>query len=153
MEFNRKNNIITIISEKKNIVLDTEKLILDELEIDCAGEYEKSGFLLYVRTNEGLNFYHFRVEGFWIGFIPAIPANLPAEIAEFFGQLDILVAPFSKSEKNFIEQIEPKMLISFSDFAADLTQILGTEISSGNSYKPKSQDISSEKTSLVILSE
>lgn len=153
MEFTFKNKNITISSEKKNIVLGAESVILDEFVVDVAGEYEKSGFLLYARTSQEITYYHFRAEGLWIGYIPTIPAEIEASIAEFFGQLDILVAPFSKNEKKFLDQIEPKMLVTFSENGADLASVLGEAISSGNNYKLKVSDISTEKTSLVLLSE
>lgn len=151
MEFIRKDNQVIISSEKKEIILGSENITLDTLFIDTPGEYEKGGFLMYVREDEAIRYYHFRVEGYWIGYISGIPTEIPAQILDFLGQLDILVAPFGKTEQKFLEQIEPKMLVSFSDSAADLVQLLGTEVSSGTNYKLKAQDISTEKTSLVIL--
>lgn len=56
-------------------------------------------------------------------------------------------------QKKFIEQIEPRILVSFGDVALELSSIFGPEISSGNSYKLKATDISQDKTALVILSE
>ncbi len=41
-------------------------------------------------------------------------------IFDFFGQLDVLVAPFSKAEQKFLEQIEPKMLVTFAPTGSDL---------------------------------
>lgn len=152
MEFSFKNNIVTISSDKKSIILENNTVTLDGFLVDVAGEYEKSGFLLYSREHDGIKYFHFRVEGYWLAYISLIPSEIPASILDFFGQLDILIAPFSKSEQKFLEQIEPKMLISTKDTASDLVQILGMEVSSGDSYKLKSQDISSEKTTLVILS-
>lgn len=151
MEFLYKNNTITISSEKKNIVLSDNHVDLDGLQIECAGEYEKSGFLMYVREDQKIHYYMFRVEGFWIGYIPEIPTEIDAKIFDFFGQLDVLVAPFSKTEQKFLEQIEPKMLVTFAPTGSDLVAVLGAEIASGNNYKLKNQDISQDKTSLVIL--
>lgn len=124
MEFSYKNNEITVISDKKHIILAEKKIVLDGLDIECAGEYEKSGFLLYARESAGIFYYLFRAEDQWIAYIPSIPQEIDAKILDFFGQLDILVAPFAKSEQKFLEQIEPKMLVSFSPQASDLTQIL-----------------------------
>lgn len=153
MDFNYKNNSVTLTSEKKSIILNEDSVNLDGLIIDCAGEYEKSGFLMYARTSAEITYYYFRVENLWIGYIPTIPTEIEPAIAEFFGQLDILIAPFSKNEKNFLEQIEPKMLISFSNTGSDLVPVLGECVSNSHSYKLKLQDISSEKTALVLLSE
>lgn len=153
MEFIFKDKAISLNSEKKNISFHHENVNLDGLLIDSAGEYEKSGFLMYAREKDGIRYFSFRVEGFWIGYISEVPTEIPAEIIDFFGQLDVLVAPFGKNEQRFVEQIEPKILVSFAETAMDLSPIFGPEIASGNSYKLKSADISQEKTSLVILSE
>lgn len=96
---------------------------LDGLLIECAGEYEKSGFLMYVREFENVRYFSFRVEGYWVGFISDIPTQIPSDILDFLGQIDILVVPFSKSEQIFIEQIEPKIIISFSPLASDLIPV------------------------------
>ncbi len=106
---------------------------------------------MYVRESAGIFYYLFRAEGNWVAYIPSIPTEIESKILDFFGQLDILVAPFSKSEQKFLEQIEPKMLISFAPNAPDLISALGDAIAHSTSYKLKTQDISSEKTSLVIL--
>lgn len=49
---------------------------------------------MYVREHEGIRYFSFRVEGFWIGYISGIPNEIPAEIIDFLGQLDILLSPF-----------------------------------------------------------
>lgn len=151
MEFTYKDGEIIISSDKKNIILRSESVSLDELNIECAGEYEKSGFLMYVRESNNIRYYYFRVEGNWIGYIPEVPTEIESKILDFFGQLDILVAPFSKSEQKFLEQIEPKLLITSAENASDLSSVFGQEITSGTNYKLRSQDISQEKTAFVIL--
>ena len=151
MEFSLNNTTVSVLSEKKVISLDPTHITLDNLVIDCPGEYEKSGILMYVRQHDGIMYAYFRVEGYWLGFISSVPQEIPADILDFFGQLDILVAPFAKSEQKFIEQIEPKMLVSFAESSSDLVQILGNELNTDGSYKLKAQDITSDKTSFVRL--
>lgn len=151
MDFNYKDWNITISSDKKNIILEKNKIILDELEIDTAWEYEKSGFLMYVREFENILYFYFRVEGNWLAYIPLIPKEIDSKILDLFGNLDILIAPFSKSEQKLIESIEPRMMISFADNSSDLVSIFGEAISDSSSYKLKSSDISLDKTALVIL--
>jgi len=41
MEFLLKNNVLTLESEKKVIELSQESLVLDGMQVDMAGEYEK----------------------------------------------------------------------------------------------------------------
>lgn len=150
MEFAYKSNEIILTSEKKQIVLSGNTLVLDGLTIDTAGEYEKGGFLLYVRDVD-VRYCHFRAEGQWIGYIPEIPAEIDAKTLDFLGQLDILIAPFAKSEQKFLEQIEPRLLISYASNAAELISVLASDATVVSCYKLKSQDVSAEKTSLVIL--
>lgn len=152
MDITYNSQNIEIFSEKKKILLSPENIILDELLIDCPGEYEKWGFLLYAREHNEILYYHFRVEGNWIAYIPQTPSTeIDSQILEFFWQIDILIAPFSKTEQKYLEQIEPKMLVSFKENAADLTPILGEPLVVSSSYRLKSQDISSDKTSFAIL--
>lgn len=152
MEFLYNNNTITVSSDKKSITLDGNLMELDGLSITCSGEYEKSGFLIYAQDFEDIRFFMFRVEGFWIGYFSQIPTvELPSKIFDFLGNVDILLAPFGKKEQVLLEQIEPKMLVSFGENASELVPVLGQEISSGNSYKLKAQDLSQDKTSFVIL--
>lgn len=151
MDFNYKDWNITISSDKKNIILEKNKIILDELEIDTAWEYEKSGFLMYVREFENILYFYFRVEGNWLAYIPSIPKEIDSKILDLFGNLDILIAPFAKSEQKLIESIEPRMMISFAENSSDLVSIFGEAISDSSSYKLKSSDISLDKTALIIL--
>lgn len=152
MDFLFKDGNVNIISDKKNISLEKDQIILDELSIDSAWEYEKWGFLMYVKEVDMVRYYYFRVEWYWVAYIPVIPQwEMDSKILDFFGQLDILVAPFSISEKKLLEQIEPRMLVTFSEKANDLVWLFGAESYRGDSYKLKSQDISSEKTALIIL--
>lgn len=151
MDFIRKENTVTIVSDKKNIILKPNSILIDDFVISCAGEYEKSGFLFHVRENDGIFYAHFRIEGEWIGYISSIPTDLDTKILDFFGQLDILLAPFSKSEKKLLEQLEPRMLISFSDASQELATLFASEIPASTSYKLKSADINTDKTTIVPL--
>jgi hypothetical protein len=62
MEFTIKNSIIIISSEKKEILLTPEMVVLDGLDIALAGEYEKSGCLMYAWQKNDEKLYHFRTE-------------------------------------------------------------------------------------------
>lgn len=150
MEFSLKNDGVIVTSEKKTIELMPSYVSVDGLSITSAGEYEKSGFLLYAYENE-YRYYTLRAEGMWIGFMPEIPENLDTKVLDFFGQLDILVSPISKGQQKILEQLEPRMLISYSDMASELASILWVELSIQTAYKLRIQDIDSEKTFLIIL--
>ena len=60
MEFSLKNSTITLSSEKKEILLTPETVVLDGLDIALPGEYEKSGCLMYAWRKNDEKLYHFR---------------------------------------------------------------------------------------------
>lgn len=142
---------ITLISEKKEIILQNDAIILDGFLVDVPGEYEKGGFLLYVREYEGIRLAHFRVEGYWCGYMSDIPESMSGDMLDFFGQLDILFAPIEKKHQSLLEQIEPRLLVSYGGGACEMPQVLGVSCEVVSQYRLKSGDISSEKTGLVIL--
>lgn len=151
MEFLFKNGSISVSSDKKNIIFENNTVVLDEFFIDCPGEYEKSGFLLYVRDFDGCFCVHFRAEGEWLGYMSCIPSSSEQKILDFFGQLDILIAPFSREQKSLLDQIEPRMLVAYGEKSGDLATMFGSEIAPSDSYKLKSQDINTDKTTIVPL--
>lgn len=151
MEFTVQDNTIHIVSHKKHIVLDSENVLLDEMKIDCAWEYEKSGFLLYVRKWEQEYIFHFRIEGYWIGYIPAHLTEIDSEKLSFLGQLDILLMPAGKDSQKVIEQIDPKMIITYGEKSGEVPALFGESYEPVQKYKLKSWDISAEKTTCITL--
>ncbi|PID83699.1 hypothetical protein CSB09_04805 [Candidatus Gracilibacteria bacterium] len=151
MEFLVQDGAIQIVSHKKNITLDTTNVLLDGMAITCAGEYEKSGFLLYVKQWNQKWVYHFRVEGYWIAYIPDFVTEIDSDTINFLGQIDILVMPAGKSSQKVIEQIEPKMLVTYGEKASEVPALFGENFEPVTKYKVKASDISVEKTSCVTL--
>jgi hypothetical protein len=62
MEFVYKIGSIQIEFDKKSIILKDQMIDLDGLVIDIAGEYEKSGVLMYAYTKNDERLFHFRAE-------------------------------------------------------------------------------------------
>lgn len=151
MEFLVQNGAINIVSDKKNTILDNEKVSIDEMVIDCAGEYEKSGILLYVNKWDNQWMYYFRIEGYWIGYIPDFLTEIDSEKLKFFGQLDILIMPTAKASHKLIEQIDPKMLITYGEKASEVPALFGENYEPVEKYKLKAGDISVEKTACIVL--
>lgn len=85
MEFIIKNNTPTIISDKKEISLEADKVVLDGLSIELPGEYEKSGCLMYAFSKNDEKLYHFRVEGYWVAYIPTIINDISTDALDFLG--------------------------------------------------------------------
>lgn len=97
MEFSLKDSTITLSSEKKEILLTPETVVLDGLDIAVAGEYEKSGCLMYSWHKNDEKLYHFRTEGYWIAYIPTLLSDISPEALDFLGSVDVLVMPGAKS--------------------------------------------------------
>ncbi|MDD2693487.1 MAG: hypothetical protein PHY14_00975 [Candidatus Gracilibacteria bacterium] len=153
MEFLYKNNALTIESDKKIIEIASSSLVLDGMSVDIPGEYEKGGFLLYVHAENGVNYYHFRVEGYWIAYIPALVTEISGDILEFLGNVDVLVMPGAKSMQVVLEKIEPRLLVTYGELAHEIAVALGSSEPAVTKYKLKEADLSSEKTGCVVMGE
>lgn len=153
MEFLLKNSILTIESEKKTIEFTPTDLILDGMPIEIAGEYEKWGFLLYVQSENGMNYYHFRVEGYWVVYIPTLVTDISGDILEFLGNVDILVMPGARTMHAVLEKIEPRLLVTYGESAHDIALVLGAIEPAVTKYRVKEADLSSEKTGCVVMGE
>ena len=150
MEFTLKNNTITLTSEKREITLAPEKVTLDGLDIEVAGEYEKSGCLMYSFVRDTEQVYHFRVEGYWIAYIPTPVTDISAEALDFLGTVDILVMSGAKSTSTLLEKIEPRLFVTYGPTANEIAVTLGASEAMVK-YKLKETDLSSEKTGCVLL--
>jgi hypothetical protein len=151
MEFVLKGENIIITSEKKEILLSPEKILLDTLDIALPGEYEKSGCLMYAYAKNDEKLYHFRVDGYWIAYVPAPIIDISAEALDFLGTVDILIMSGSKVVQNTIEKIEPRFLVTYGEMAHEIATPLGYNEAPISKYKLKDADLSSDKTGCVIL--
>lgn len=151
MEFSFKNGNVLIDSEKKEISLLSDSVILDGVAIECAGEYEKSGFLMYAYKRNDEVLYHFRAEGNWIAYIPKVLIDITPEALDFLGTVDVLVMPTGKSSGWVVEKIEPRLLVTYGESAHELWTILWYIDIPISKYKLKEADMSSEKTGCIVL--
>lgn len=150
MEFIYKDGTVTLSSEKKEITLLPDRVDLDGLMIEMAGEYEKSGCLMYAWQRNDENLYHFRVEGHWIAYIPQMLTDISSEALDFLGTVDILIMPGSKLMQWVLEKIEPRLLVTYGDMAHEIATPLGmTEVTP--KYKLREADLSSDKTGCIVL--
>lgn len=150
MEFTIKNSTIIISSDKKEILLTPETVVLDGLDIALPGEYEKSGCLMYAWHKNDEKLYHFRTEGYWIAYIPTLLADISPEALDFLGSVDVLVTPGAKSMQTVLEKVEPRMIVTYGESAHEIATPLGV-IEVISKYKLKEADLSSEKTGCVVL--
>jgi hypothetical protein len=151
MEFIIKNNTITINSDKKEILLTSENIVLDTLPIDLPGEYEKSGCLMYAFAHNDERVYHFRTEGYWIAYVPTLMTDISVQALEFLAQVDILVMPGARSMQPTLEKIEPRLLVTYGELASEIGTLLGSIEPAVTKYKLKENDLSSEKTGVVVM--
>jgi hypothetical protein len=152
MDFTLKNNAVIIDSEKKEISLSPEAVILDTLLIEFPGEYEKSSILMYSFARNDEQLYHFRTEGYWIAYIPTLLSDISPEGLDFLGSIDILVMPGAKSMQPVVEKVEPRLLVTYGDTAQEIGHVLGlADTTPLAKYRLKETDLSSEKTGCVIL--
>ncbi len=150
MEFTLKNNTVIIDTEKKEISLAPDKVILDGLGIELPWEYEKSGCLMYSFSKNDELLYHFRAEGYWIAYVPHLMIDISVEALEFLGNIDVLVMPGAKSMQAVMEKIEPRLLVTYGETAHEIGLILAAP-ESVTKYKLKEIDLSSEKTGCIVL--
>ena len=151
MDFFLKNTLLSLESDKKVIELSNPTLTLDGMSIEMAGEYEKWGFLLYVMTENEVNYYHFRVEGYWIAYIPRIIHEISSDILEFLGNIDVLVMPGAKSMQGVLEKIEPRLLVTYGEGAHEIATTLGNIEPAVTKYRLKEADLSNEKAGCVVM--
>lgn len=152
MDFTLKNNTVIIDSEKKEISLSSESVILDTLPIELPGEYEKSGCLMYAFARNDEKLFHFKVEGHWVAYIPTLLTDISPEALDFLGSVDVLVMPGAKSMQPVVEKVEPRLLVTYGDTAQEIGHVLWlADTTPLAKYKMKEADLSSEKTGCVIL--
>lgn len=151
MDFIYKNNTLTIDSEKKEITLSENSVTLDGLSLEMPGEYEKWGFLAYAITDTDTLIVEMRVEGYRVGYIPRILADLSSTTLDFLGDLDILVMPSGKGSVALIEKIEPRMIVTYGETAHELATHMGISEPPVEKYRLKDADLSSEKTGCVVM--
>jgi hypothetical protein len=150
MDLSLKNSTITITSDKKEILLTPSTVILDGLDIELPGEYEKSGCLMYAWDKNDEKLYHFRTEGYWIAYIPSLLSDISPDALDFLGTIDLLIMPGAKSMQAVLEKVEPRLLVTYGESAHEIATPLGAPEATAK-YRLKEADLSSDKTGCVIL--
>lgn len=118
MEFFYKNNcLITQNSSKKEIVfnLETKEVTIDDFPVSNQWEYEKSWILVEVKTYENNYFYSISLDWYHVFIITTDNFELSEEILSFFGDIDVLLLPWSKNSIKIYENIEAKIVIPYGE--------------------------------------
>ena len=153
MDFIYRNNTLSIESEKKTIEFHSDNINLDGLTLEMAGEYEKWGFLAYCHETADNRIYQLRAEGYSIGYISSIVADLTPPELDFLGDLDVLIMPTGKGSIAFIEKIEPRMIVTYGETAHELATHMGISEPSVLKYRLKEADLSGERMGCVVMGE
>ena len=151
MDFSYKNSVITISSDKKEIVLSPDSVVLDGLSIELPGEYEKSSILMYSFHKNDERLYHFRTEGYWIAYIPEMLTDISTEALDFLWGIDILIMPGAKAMQPTLEKVEPGLLVTYGEGAHEIALVLGCTGETVSKYRFKDADLSTEKTTCVVM--
>jgi hypothetical protein len=118
-----------------------------------AGEYEKSGFLVYAHEYAERRIYQMRIEWYTVWYIPSNVSDLVTEELEFLSDLDVLVMPTSKWSIPLLEKIEPVFLVTYGDWAHELATAMGISEPPVIKYKLREGDLSPEKMWVVVMGE
>ena len=150
MDITSRDNTIVITSDKKEIVFSTPtSIVLDGMNIDFFGEYEKSGFLATFHEVEGKNLFTLRVEGKNIAYVPTDTLEVSEKVVDFLGNIDILILPGDKNATKIFENLEARMVIPYGEESPLFLSSLGQNIEMVEKFKTKETDFESEATVFV----
>ncbi|MDD4151464.1 MAG: hypothetical protein PHR68_02510 [Candidatus Gracilibacteria bacterium] len=137
---------------KKEISFDTDKnlVLLDGLDVNFPGEYEKSGILAEIKEIDSTLIYSFTIDSKHVFIVPTEKLELKEEIISFFGDIDVLIILGTKESIKIFENIEAKVVIPYSETKDIFLNSLGQHIESVETYRIKG-DLDGEKTEFINL--
>ena len=144
MELLKKNGNIVIVSEKREIEFLENAIVLDGMDIDFPGEYEKSGFLLAMHEIQDKRLFCVRIEGKNIAYIPTDTLEITEEVVDFFGNIDILVILGDKNSTKIFENLETYIVLPYGPEKDLFLTALGQHSEAIEKYKVKEADFEGE---------
>lgn len=111
----RKNNLIITNSSKKEVVfnMDSKDVSVDSFSISAQGEYEKWSILAEVKDYKWNLFYNLDIDSYKVLILVDDSFDFSEEILSFFGDIDLLILPWSKNSIKVYENIEAKMVLPY----------------------------------------
>ncbi len=106
---------------------------------------------MYAFAKNDERLYHFRTEGYWIAYIPEMLTDISTEALDFLGGIDILIMPGAKVMQPTLEKVEPGLLITYGESAHEIALALGPVNEPTVKYRFKDADLSTEKTTCVVM--
>lgn len=116
MDFFYKNNSLIVQSlQKKELVFtpESKNVQIDDFSVSNAWEYEKSWILVEVKLFADSLFYSITLDWYHVFIITNDSFELNEEILSFFGDIDVLLLPWTKNSIKIYENIEAKIVIPY----------------------------------------
>jgi len=135
----KKNDLIIQNSNKKNIVFDTliNDVSIDDFSVKAQWEYEKSWILTEVKFFKDLFFYKFTTDWYRIIIITGDSFELNEEILPFFGDIDLLILPWTKNSAKLYDDLEAKTVLPYGETKDIFFNSLSQNIEEVETYKLK----------------
>lgn len=111
----RKKNLIITNSSKKEVVfnLESKDVSVDGFSISNQWEYEKWSILAEVKNYKWNLFYNLDIDSYKVLILVDDSFDFSEEILSFFGDIDLLILPWSKNSIKVYENIEAKMVLPY----------------------------------------
>jgi hypothetical protein len=152
MEIYLSSEELPLISfNKKEVILKAKSVVLDGMEIDVPGEYEKSEIGLHVAEFQEKPVFQLRIEGTNIAFIPDETLEINEAVTEFLGNIDILIIPGTKASQKLYENLETSVVVPYGPMRGQFLNALGQAVDPIKKYKPKESDFINETTLFINL--
>ena len=154
MEISPRSDALLITSEKREILLESDAVSVDGMRFDFTGEYERAGVGVEVRMVAGVFVATLHIERKNIAYIAAEIAEVPEDIVEFFGNIDILLLPSGRHITKLYEILEARIVIPFGESAHEALTALGqANAEPMPRYRSKESDFDADTTRFIYLSE
>lgn len=113
--FYKKNQLIIQNTSKKEVVfdIDSKEVFIDSFSISAQWEYEKWEILAVVKKHNDSLFYNIHLDWYKIVIVPTDVFDFSEEFLSFFGDIDLLILPWSKNSIKIYENLEAKIVLPF----------------------------------------
>ena len=137
MEIFARNWDVVFISDKKEVVFNDTRVIIDWTVLDFPGEYEKSGFLVQIIEEKEKLFFQVRIEDKNVAYIPYDDIEITEDVWDLFGNINILVIKWTKNSIKIYENLEVQYVVPYGDQKDIFFSTLWQHPEAVKSYKVK----------------
>lgn len=150
--FYKNDDLIIQNSNKKNIILNTvnSDVKIENFSVSAQWEYENSWILAEVKSFSNLFFYKFTTDFYKIIVITGDNFELNEEILPFFGDIDLLVLPWTKNSAKLYDDLEAKAVLPYGEWKDIFFNSLSQNIEEIETFKLK-WELSWDTTEFINL--